>query len=176
MKGMSDQHVTDEQVKLSTVECVALGCGQEFHLDLPMFHVEAMASDAGWRITEDGALCPDHNGFNTDPLHESGKAWVVGCWTCGFEEELNEDDAKYEYKEHDCEPDTYLKTPADLAKKEEQNREYQVRRATEKAEEEHQVAMAAASAVAQQKRLEEYANRWLKLRNTVVFWKKEKIR
>ena len=77
-----------------------------------MFHVVGMAEDAGWAIDED-ILCPEH-AIQPDVF---GKEWSVGCYTCGWEESLGEDDARYEYKEHECEPETYLKSPADLARR-----------------------------------------------------------
>jgi len=154
-------------MKLSTLECSVLGCGREFSADVAMWHLEDAAWDAGWRVIDGDVFCFEHAQENA----EVGAKWVVGCWTCGFEEELSEEDARYEYQEHDCEPDTYLRSPAELAKKDEGIRAYRVKQAEEQGRARHQAELA----LARQHHIERYARNWLRIRNTFMFWKRESI-
>jgi hypothetical protein len=159
-------------MKLSTLECSVLGCGRELQADLAMIHVLELAREQGWVVDEDACLCPEH--ADAESL-ASVRNWVVGCYTCGFEEEMTEEDARYQYKEHECEPDTYFRSPAELAKKEKDIQEYRDRRATERAQEEEQVRHSAEQALQRQHQIEKWARNWLHVRNTLVFWKKEYI-
>jgi hypothetical protein len=159
-------------MKLSTLECSVLGCGREFHADLPMFHVEHMARDVGWRVDDEATLCPEHN--TPDGLAEL-ESWVVGCYSCGYEENMSEDDARYEYKEHECEADTYLRTPAELRETRRRTEEYREKRATERAHEEELARHSAERALQRQHQIETYARNWLRIRNTFVFWNRRSI-
>lgn len=159
-------------MKLSTLECSVLGCGVEFEMVLPMFHVEHMARDAGWRVDDEAILCPSHN--SPDGLAEV-ENWVVGCYSCGYEENLSEEDARYEYKEHECEADTYLVTPEETMKKRRSIEEYREKRAMESAHEEELARHSTERALLHQQQVEQWASHWLKIRNTVVFWKRRSI-
>ena len=159
---------------LTTLRCAAARCGQEFNQEVPRWHLLLFARDAGWSFSDDEELawCPDH-GPDAPGTRE---VWVVGCYTCDFEEEFkSEDEAKSEHSFHECEADTWIWTP-------EQARERQV--GLDKARQEHRVSQAAREAqaraatevaMAKQERIELYANRWLQIRNLFLFWKREHI-
>jgi hypothetical protein len=157
-------------VKLSTIECVWVGCGREVSGDLAMYHLIDQAQDVGWTFfdgeDETRGLCPEHSDADV-PVHK----WLVGCHTCSFEEEYaSEEEAKDEAQYHECEADTYIHSPAQQVEREESTRRWR----TQRAEEEKQVRIAAELATARQQLIEKRANNWLRLRNTLVFWNKEK--
>jgi hypothetical protein len=137
-----------------------------------MIHVLELAREQGWAVEDDAYLCPEHVDAES---RASAKSWAVGCYTCGFEELMTEEDARYEYKEHDCEPDTYLRSPTELAKKEGDRQEYREKRAVERAYEEELARHSAERALARQHQIENWARNWLKIRNVFAFWKKEYI-
>ena len=129
-----------------------------------MWQVIDIAREAGWSFdrTEDRAWCPDH----AEDAYVPGLTWVVGCYTCDFEEEFDsEEDAKYEYNQHECEADTWIWDPekvADIAK----------RRTAKRAVQTAKVNATLSEVAAKQERLEEFATRWLRIRNFFLFWKK----
>ena len=156
-------------MKLSTIECVA---NHDYGIsrNIPMAWLLAEARDLGWVILEDDetrALCPEH----ANGAVRAGGAWVVGCYSCDFEEEYDsEEDARYELAEHECEPDTYIRSPEEMARKAEKREQWN----EERVERLKREQIASREASARQELLEKRAAKWLKIRNTIVFWNKEK--
>ena len=152
---------------LDTIRCVEEGCFQEFTEDVPRWHLMLFARDAGWTFSadEEMAWCPEH----TEEERSAPPVWLVGCWTCDFEEGYDsEEEAKNEYMLHECEPDTWIKNP-------EQVRDMEARKAARRSVETVRVTAALSEATAKQDRIESYANQWLRIRNFFLFWKKEHI-
>ena len=151
---------------LDTFQCVTEGCRNEFTMDVDSWHLVLFAKDAGWTFSHDEELtwCPEHS-------PESGvvEKWVVGCWTCDFEEDFdNEEDAKYEYNNHECEPETWIRDP-------EKVRDMEARQAARRSVQTARVTAVLSDAEARQEQLEAYANRWLRIRNFFLPWRKQHI-
>lgn len=153
---------------LDTIRCSAFRCPREFTEGVSRWHLIEDAKDLGWSFSDDEELawCPDHDQEDRfNPNH----VWVVGCYTCDFEEEYStEEEAKDEYTLHECEPDTWIRNP-------EKVRDMAARQAAKRSVETAQVNAALSEAAAKQDRIESYANQWLRIRNFFLFWKKEHI-
>ena len=151
---------------LDTFLCSTPGCDNSFAMNVATWHRLLFAKDAGWTFSHDEELtwCPEHS-------PESGvvERWVVGCYTCDFEEEFDsEEDAKYEWSNHECEADTWIRDP-------EKVRDMEARQAARRAVQTVRVNATLSEAAEHQARIEELANRWLRVRNFFLFWKKEEI-
>lgn len=152
---------------LDTFRCAQQDCFNEFTQNVDSWHLVLFAQDAGWTFSDDEEFtwCPEHS-------PESGGVrdkWVVGCYTCDFEEEFDsEEDAKYEHTFHECESDTWIRDP-------EKVREMEARQAARRSVQTARVNATLSEAAARQDRIEELANRWLRVRNFFLFWKKEEI-
>jgi hypothetical protein len=151
---------------LDTFECSTEGCRNTFTKDVDSWHLVLFAKDAGWTFSHDEELtwCPEHS-------PESGvvERWVVGCWTCDFEEEFdNEKDAKWEHRFHECEADTWIRDP-------EKVRDMAARQAAKRSVQTARVNATLSEAAAKQDQLEGYAANWLRIRNFFLFWKKARI-
>jgi hypothetical protein len=151
---------------LDTFLCSTPGCDNTFAMNVATWHRLLFARDAGWTFSHDEefAWCPEHG-------PESGviEKWVVGCWTCDFEEEFDsEEAAKDEYSLHQCEADTWIRDPQKV-------RDMEARQAARRSVQTARVNATLSEAVAQQDRIEQYANRWLAIRNFFLPWKKEHI-
>lgn len=152
-------------MRLSTLSCATEGCDHAFSRDLDMWHVIEAAQEAGWMVDHnDVAHCPEHNADS--PLVK--ERWLVGCYTCDFEEEYdNEEDAKSEYNLHECETDPWIWDPARVMAEEE-------RRAA-RANSYQPVRKAIEESLDRQKIVDEYAQRWVKFHNLIRPWKKIQI-
>ena len=151
---------------LDTFQCATEGCRNEFTKDVDSWHLHLFARDAGWTFSHDEEFswCPEHG-------PESGvvEKWVVGCWTCDFEEDFSsEEDAKYEFRMHECEADTWIRDP-------EKVRDMEARQAARRSVQTARVNATLSEADAKQEQLEGYAANWLRIRNFFLFWKKARI-
>lgn len=150
---------------LSTLDCAHDGCHERLYGEADMWHTIEHAREIGWLVDHnDVAYCPEHK-------PESGviEHWVVGCFTCDFEEEFDsEEEAQNEYQFHECEADTWIRDP-------EKVRDMETKRAARREVQTAQVNAALSDAAAQQDRIESYANQWLRIRNFFLFWKREHI-
>jgi hypothetical protein len=152
---------------LSTLVCAHPGCRERLYGEADMWHIVEHARDIGWSFdrSEERAWCPLHEEEAIPDV-----VWVVGCYTCDFEEDFrSEEEAKDEYMQHDCEPDTYIWNPDEVAKK--QARRAAMNRPVQVAT----VNAALSDAAARQDLLERYAANWLRLRNFFLFWKKTTV-
>lgn len=154
---------------LDTIRCSTPHCFNEYSESVSRWHLIEYATDAGWTFSEDEEFswCPEHSeDHDPDGLDQH---WVVGCWTCDFEEDFtSEEDAKYEYRHHECEPDTWIRDP-------EKVRDMEARQAARRSVQTARVNATLSDAAAQQDRIETYAKRWLRIRNFFLPWKKEHI-
>lgn len=150
---------------LNALECAHDGCRQRLYGETDRWHLIETARDNGWTVSRDEmAYCPEHG-----PQPDVTGHWVVGCWTCDFEEEFDsEEEAKNEWRDHECEPDTWIHDP-------EKVRDLEARRAARREVQTATVTAALSDAAAQQDRIESYANQWLRIRNFFLFWKKAYI-
>ena len=152
---------------LTTLRCAATRCPNEFSEEVPRWHLLLFARDAGWTSSDDEELfwCPEH-GPDSPGVRDK---WVVGCWTCDYEEEFDsEEEAKNEWSMHECEADTWIHDP-------EKVRDMEARQAARRSVQTARVNATLSDAAARQERIEELANRWLRLRNFFLFWRKEEI-
>ena len=169
-------------MNLSTLSCAHAGCTKTFALVLPtsMWEVIYEAKEVGWLIEEPSgeiAWCPDHN-----PVASPSEIYAVGCYTCDWEDEddddpiTSEDQAKRVAMEHQCEPDTWIKSPRQLASQRARREEYQERRSVERAAEQLQAEEAAKAALELQLEIESWASNWLRIRNFLLPWRKRHLR
>jgi hypothetical protein len=157
-------------VNLEIIRCSTPGCYRGLTQTMSRRQLIENARDFGWTFSEDGSLawCPDHS-----PTSADEQVWVVGCYTCGFEEEYDdEEDAKYEHSHHECKADTYLWTPETVLARELRRGVYRHNRFSE----EEQDRASFDAAMAEQERIYRYATNWLRIRNVFLFWKKRHIR
>ena len=147
---------------LSTLECANGECRNALYGETDMWHVIELARETGWLVDDDeNAYCPEH--APADGVLES---WVVGCYTCDFEEVYDsEEEAKNEWSMHECEPDTWIWDPK-------KTREMEARRTAKRSVQTAKVTAALSEAEAEQDRIEAYANQWLRIRNFFLPWKK----
>ena len=162
-------------MRLSTIVCAEPSCDNEVTGDIAMYHVVARAAEEGWTFHDDSelgsAFCPLHGPDGPLPTEK----WLVGCWTCTDEwDAVDEEDAKAQAQEHDCEADTYIKSPKKISEEAIARAERYAERKARLVEEEAHALLAAELATARQRELERRARNWLRLRNTIVFWKKVK--
>lgn len=148
---------------LSALECTREGCYAVFIEDADMWHVIEHARDADWLVDHnDVAYCPEHSPATGEIEH-----WVVGCLTCDFEEEYDsEEEAQNEYQFHECETDTFIWDPEKVRAKEARRKVRSAPRVQQP------VTTAIQESLDRQRRVEEYAIRWLRVRNFFLFWKK----
>src|SRR3954463_5484953 len=155
--------------ELSTLRCVRVGCDAGYHADVAMWHVVDNARDLGWVVIDDEhTFCPEHA---RDEAGNETEVWLVGCFTCDYEEEVDsEEDARWASREHECEAETYIRSPSELREKKLRQDAYVERRNKEHHQKEEQIRVATERAHARQQRLEKYASNWLRVRNTLMFW------
>jgi hypothetical protein len=166
-------------MKLNTLSCKKEGCINEFTgEDISMWEVLYQARQAGWLLnTADiaEAWCPEHN-----PIAHADQEWAVGCYTCGWEDDdepiLSKKEAQSVAFEHECEADTWIMSPEQLAKKRVDIEAYQARRSAERAAEQLQAEEATKAALELQKEIESWASNWLRIRNFLLPWRKRHIR
>lgn len=158
---------------LTTLRCAATRCPNEFSEEVPRWHLLLFARDAGWTSSDDEELfwCPEHG-----PESLAQDKWVVGCFTCGFEEEYrDEEEATYEHLNHECEADTWIWDPVKVKEREQRQQEHAREHGVKQAVARIRADVAAHEERTRQQRIEEYANRWLRIRNLFLFWKREHI-
>jgi hypothetical protein len=158
-------------MRLSTLTCADPRCDQEVSADLAMFHIVELAKEQGWGFSEEGddAYCPRHGPSGPEPVPK----WLVGCWTCSDEWDAeDEEDAKFQASDHQCEAETYIKSPKRISDEAIERAERAAERKARLGAEQEQADEAAQAAFERQHQIESWANNWLRIRNTLVFWKK----
>ena len=159
---------------LDTIRCSSPRCFNEFTENVARWFLLLDAAEAGWTSSDDEELfwCPEH-GPDQAGVHDT---WVVGCFTCGFEEEYHvEEDAQYERDYHECEADTWIWDPVKVKEKEQRRLEHAREHGVKQAVAKIRADVVAHEALTRQQRIEEYAERWLRIRNVFLFWNRKHI-
>lgn len=162
-------------MRLSTLVCADPRCDREITGDIAMYHVVTEAVEQGWTFFEypetTGAYCPLHGPEGSEPTQK----WVVGCYTCDWEEGvLDKEEADFAAGDHECEPDTYVWSPEQMNTRAQERAERHASYDLARKEEEAHALLASQLATARAQEIDRYARNWLRIRNTILFWKERK--